>query len=236
MTTPAAQPEHADAVARARAYDAWFDHGWGAYAQRVERAALLAALGEIAGQRVLDIGCGTGRFTRALEEAGAHITGVDVDTAALAIAAGRVDGPLVHADAHGLPFADDAFDLAVTITATEFLTDPALALDEAVRVTRPGGRLLVAALNPVSPWGLAHRREFRDPPWDDACLRKPAELDALTAGLGRVEAHAALYAPAALPGLRHVGPLLERIGRLAPGLAAFQIRLIHVPVGIHTGH
>lgn len=222
-------PVDDEALARARAYDAWFDRGWGGYAASVERAALLDALGDIEGQRVLDIGCGTGRFTAALERAGVHATGLDADAAALHIAATRLDGPLVHADAHALPFPDQAFDLAVTLTATEFLTDPTAALDEAVRVTRPAGRLLVAALNPASPWGLAHRQRLRHPPWDQACLHTPAELDALTTHRGHVEAHAALYTPTALPGLRILGPALERLGRLVPRWAAFQIRVIDLP-------
>ena len=210
---------------RARRYDRWFESRWGAYAFGVERAALLAAAGELAGQRVLDVGCGTGRFTAALEARGACVTGVDVDPAALAVARTRVAGALTLADAHTLPFADQAFDVVVSVTATEFLTDPPTALAEALRVTRTDGRVVLAALNPRSPWGLAHRRRLRDDDaWAQACLRTPHDLADLLPGEVRAERQAALYAPGAIPGLERVGPALERLGRrLAPDLGAFQV-------------
>ncbi|HSK22758.1 MAG TPA: hypothetical protein VK906_06265 [Egicoccus sp.] len=44
-------------------YDAWFDAPWGRYASQVERQALLDALGPLDGRELVDIGCGTGRFT-----------------------------------------------------------------------------------------------------------------------------------------------------------------------------
>lgn len=212
----------------ARVYDAWFDHGWGAYAFCVERRALLDAVSPLDRERTLDIGCGTGRFTAALEAAGAEVTGLDVDPAMLTVAAERVAGTLVGGDAHALPFGDDTFDLVVTVTATEFLTDSRTALAEAARVVRPHGRLVVAALNPASPWGLTHRRRFRHQPWNQACLRTPRELDRLLDGFGLMDGHAALHTPGALPGLTIAGPLIERLGRLAPGLGAFQIRVVEL--------
>jgi len=99
-------------------------------------------------------------------------------------------------------------------------------------VTRSGGRVAVAALNPASPWGLAHRRRLRRPPWDQACLRSPGELDALLAqvpGVAPRVAAGVLHAPAALPGVHRWGPWLERLGgRVAPRRGAFQIRVLGV--------
>ena len=65
-------------------------------------------------------------------------------------------------------------------------------------------------------------------PWTAACLRAPSVLRALLAAYGPVRTRAALYAPGAMPGLRRIGPLLERIGRPFPGLGAFQIALLDV--------
>lgn len=207
-------------------YDAWFDAPWGSYAFQVERQALLAALGALTGRQLVDVGCGTGRFTAALEQAGARVTGVDRDPGMLAVAASRVHGPLIEADAHALPFPDARFDVAVAVTLLEFADRPERIIDELVRVTRPGGRLVVATLNPSSPWGLAHRRELHQPPWTDACLRTRGELHDLVAGRGTVRQHAALYAPGAVPALRTYGPALERVGRLLPAAGAFQIAVV----------
>lgn len=210
----------------AAGYDAWFDAPWGRYASQVERQALLDAVGPLTGRQLLDVGCGTGRFTATFEQAGAQVTGVDRDPGMLTIAASRMTGTLIEADGHALPFPSAAFDVAVAVTLLEFADRPEQIIDELVRITRPGGRLVVATLNPSSPWGLAHRRELQRPPWTHACLRTRRELHELLAGRGSVRQHAALYAPGALPALTTHGPVLERIGRLLPTAGAFQIAVV----------
>ena len=216
-------------------YDAWFEQPWGAHAFRVERDALLAALGPLEGRRLLDVGCGTGRFTAAFEAAGAQVVGVDRDPGMVALAAQRTrSARLLVADAHQLPLEDNGFDLAVATTLLEFATSPQQAVDELVRVTRPGGRLVVAGLNPASPWGIAHRRRLRRPPWSEACLRTPGELRELLAERGELTLHPALYAPGAMPALSRLGPALERLRRIVPRLGAFQVAVVdlaghHVP-------
>lgn len=209
-------------------YDAWFDEPWGRYASQIERRALLDAVGPLTGRQLVDVGCGTGRFTAAFERAGARVTGVDRDAGMLAVAASRVTGPLIEADAHELPFPDARFDVATAVTLLEFADRPERIIDELVRVTRRGGRLVVATLNQASPWGLAHSSELHRPPWADACLRSRNGLRELVAGRGKVHQHAALYAPGAIPGLDFYGPALERIGRLLPTAGAFQIAVLDV--------
>lgn len=210
----------------ARAYDTWFDHGWGLYAFEVELTALRDALGELGGLRVADVGCGTGRFTANLEDAGGQLVAIDRDREMLELARQRVGGTVLHGDARALPLVDDAVDVAVAMTLLEFADAAEGIVSELVRVTRPGGRVALGALNPRSPWGLARHRELRRPPWTHACLRTPAELQRLLTAYGPVRAHAALYAPGAMPGLRRVGPLLERLGRPFPAFGAFQIALL----------
>lgn len=223
------QPDQPEQVLQAAEYDRWFDSRWGSYAFAIERDALLDALGPLDGKRVLDVGCGSGRFTAAFEAAGAQVTGVDADPAMLEIARRRTGAELLHGDGRALPLPDDGFDVAVAVTLLEFADRAEQVVDELVRVTRPGGRIAVATLNPRSPWGLAHHRKLRRPPWSQACLRTPDELRDLLTGRGRLELHAALYAPGGFPGVGRLGPLLERAGRPVAGVGAFQVATLDLP-------
>ena len=216
-------------------YDAWFDQPWGAHAFDVERDTLLDAISPLEGRRLLDVGCGTGRFTAAFETAGAHVVGIDRDPDMLARAQQRTrEARLLVGDAHQLPIDDNSVDVAVATTLLEFASDPDGVLDELTRVVRPGGRIAVAALNPASPWGLARRRRLRRPPWDEACLYTPTQLRVLLDGRGRLTLHPALYAPGAIPSLATLGSVLERLRHLVPRLGAFQVAVIDLPRHDHS--
>jgi demethylmenaquinone methyltransferase/2-methoxy-6-polyprenyl-1,4-benzoquinol methylase len=120
---------------------------------RVWRRATRAALGLRPGERVLDVGAGTGVSTGELARSGAYAVGTDISLGMLA--AGRRARPavtLLAGDALALPFRDATFD-AVTISfALRNVVDPGVALNELRRVTRPGGRLVVCEFSrPTSP-------------------------------------------------------------------------------------
>jgi demethylmenaquinone methyltransferase/2-methoxy-6-polyprenyl-1,4-benzoquinol methylase len=112
------------------------DRGW----RRATRAALALRPGE----RVLDVGAGTGISTEELARSGAFAVGADLSVGMLrAGRATRRTVPLVGGDALRLPFPDAAFD-AVTISfALRNVVDTEGALRELGRVTRKGGRLVV---------------------------------------------------------------------------------------------
>jgi ubiquinone/menaquinone biosynthesis C-methylase UbiE len=90
------------------------------------------------------------------------VLGVDVSAGMLAVAAARVPGRLIRADARRLPMPDAIAGAAVTIATPEFV-DPAAVLAELARITRPGGRIVALTLNPSSPWGLLDRPTRRAP-------------------------------------------------------------------------
>jgi len=219
----AAAPPIGDAVA---AYDRWFDSPWGRYAFEVERATLERAVGPVDSRSVLDVGCGTGRFTAAMEQHAGSVAGVDLDPAMLAVAARRVKASLFVADAGCLPFEVATFDVTVAVTLCEFVTDPHVVVGELNRVTRPGGRIAIGALNPLSPWGVARRRRLQRPPWQTAHFFTRRELEALGRPFGRVTLHAALFAPGAIPGLGRIAPVLEGLGRACSRFGAFQVLVI----------
>jgi len=89
--------------------------------------------------RLLDVGCGTGEDTRALPGRG---VGLDASAVMIGEAAGR-GGAFVRGDAHALPFPDGTFEGCRADRTFQHLADPERALAELVRVTRPGGRVVV---------------------------------------------------------------------------------------------
>lgn len=110
---------------------------------RYWRWATRKALALRPGERVLDLAAGTGVSTLELSKSGAWCVAADFSQGMLA--AGRFRRvPMVAGDAMALPFADESFD-AVTISyGLRNVADPDLALREMLRVTKPGGRLVVA--------------------------------------------------------------------------------------------
>jgi SAM-dependent methyltransferase len=201
-------------------YDAWFDSPWGRYAWRIETGIVLGALGPLAGRRVADIGCGTGRLLGILTSSGAAALGIDIDPGMLALAATR--GPVARADANRLPLADASMDAAVTVATLEFTADPAKVLAEMARVTRPGGRLVAAVLNPASLWGILDR-PARRAPYSGGCFLARADLLTLGRRHGQPSLSGALFAAARLPARQLLGPVLETTGKLTPRFGAFQV-------------
>jgi ubiquinone/menaquinone biosynthesis C-methylase UbiE len=138
-------------------YEAWYETARGRRASRAEKqllGRLLAALPDA--RAVLDVGCGTGHFTRWLAQRGLRPIGLERSPAMLAELRKNVPGcPALLADAHALPVRDRGVDLALFVTTLEFLDDPRRALAEAARVARCG--VIVLALNRWSVGGVSRR-------------------------------------------------------------------------------
>ncbi|MBB5871275.1 demethylmenaquinone methyltransferase/2-methoxy-6-polyprenyl-1,4-benzoquinol methylase [Allocatelliglobosispora scoriae] len=126
---------------------------------RAWRKATAAALALKPGEKVLDLGAGTGVSTVDLARGGAFAVGSDLSLGMLGVGRRvRPEVPLVAGDALALPFADGVFD-AVTISfALRNVVDTAGALREMARVTKPGGRLVVCEFSHPT-WG-AFRKAY----------------------------------------------------------------------------
>lgn len=120
---------------------------------RAWRRATRAELALAPAERVLDVGAGTGVSTAEFTATGAFAVGVDLSLGMLAAGRRHRPGlPLLGGDALSLPFSDGSFD-AVTISfALRNVVEPGAALAELLRVTRPGGRLVVCEFShPTNP-------------------------------------------------------------------------------------
>jgi ubiquinone/menaquinone biosynthesis C-methylase UbiE len=165
-----------------------------------ERASRLNALLEIArpepGDRVLDVGCGTGHRAITLAHRVAWVTGFDLTPAMLEQArglqaeAGIANLGWVQGDAVDLPFADGEFTLVLSQAMFHHAADPAATLKEMRRVCAAGGRIAVSDLTPSPDKSAAFDaiELLRDPSHAHALTLD--ELRALGAGLGLEEIEA----------------------------------------------
>lgn len=141
----------------ARAYETWYETRRGQRADQAERVLLEWLVGQSPGaETLLEVGCGTGHFAAGLERRHQRVVGLDRSPAMLAELHRRhPELPVVLGDGHTLPFRDGAVDVTLFVTTLEFLERPAVALREAVRVSRRG--LVVLALNRWSLGSLSRR-------------------------------------------------------------------------------
>jgi ubiquinone/menaquinone biosynthesis C-methylase UbiE len=130
---------------------------------------ILEHLGDIGGGRVLDIGCGKGRFARLVQERNpqAEVWGLDISVEML-----RFAGAPLHTAAGSmteLPFADGVFDGAYATESLEHAVEIDRAVAEMCRVVKPGGRIAVIDKN-AEHWG-----RLKTPEWEKWFSRKELE-------------------------------------------------------------
>ena len=175
---------HPDSVS---GYEDWYENT-GRRADRLEKALLQQLLAHFPRPTsLLEVGCGTGHFTRWLGLQGLETAGLDRSLPMLAEAVRLGSWRCLQGDALALPFSGNAFDLVTLITTLEFVGDPIQALAEALRVSRQGLLLGVLNRNSLLGWQL---KSNGGPIWGAARFSTPAELSRMVrraAGGRRVE-------------------------------------------------
>lgn len=126
-----------------------------AYNAHYDRPAVLAALGPVAGLRVLDAACGPGFYAQELAAHGAQVAAFDASAVMAGLARARLGGRAVVCRAAlgaALPYASGAFDLVVCALAIHYADDRGAAFAEFFRVLRPGGAAVVSVQHPLMDW------------------------------------------------------------------------------------
>jgi SAM-dependent methyltransferase len=125
------------------------------------------------GDAVLDVGSGTGALTASVVAVApsSRVVGIDPAAPYVAFAQTRHPGDLVRfevGDAQQLRFLNGSFDQTLSLLVLNFIPDPAKALDEMIRVTRPGGTVAAAV------WDYGQEMEMLRVFWDEALALNPA--------------------------------------------------------------
>ena len=117
------------------------------------RRIVVDAVGAVPGQRVLDLAAGTGTSSEPYADAGIDVVACDFSLGMLKVGKRRrPDIDFVAGDATNLPFADNSFDASTISFGLRNVNEPKKALTEMLRVTKPGGRLVIAEFSsPVVP-------------------------------------------------------------------------------------
>jgi len=127
---------------RPNIYERWYRTPKGKFVDVLEKRTIRELCGVRRGNKILEIGCGTGHFSAYFEELGAEVVGLDTSPEMLKMAKDlrgdlRVD--FSRGNAYHLPFDDNSFDLVAMITTLEFISSPGKALEEAFRVAAHDG-------------------------------------------------------------------------------------------------
>ena len=153
-------------------YEAWYQTARGSWIAGREFDLMMPLLGPSAGATLLDVGCGTGHFSRRFAAAGLRVTGLDPDPAMLDYARGLGGGvDYLRGTATALPIDDNAYDYVTAVTSLCFIADAPGALREMWRVARR--TVLLGLLNRRS---LLYRQKHGRGAYQGARWDTPADI------------------------------------------------------------
>lgn len=141
----------------ARVYDAWYQSPEGRAIDTSVEKFIRSLVKPMPGERVLDVGCGTGNQLLMLNRLGLNISGIDASQPMIDRARERLGNrcTLMTGMAEDLPFDDNEFDLVLLINTLEFLDHPLQALREAGRVASK--KVFIGVINSLSWHGLVKK-------------------------------------------------------------------------------
>ena len=176
-----------DFNALAQEYERWYDTPRGREYDRVQQRDVRLLLPPArSGASLLDVGSGTGHWSRFFLSMGYQVQGIDISPEMIETARQVVDNcTYTQADACEIPFANEIFDVVAAMATLEFVSAPEIALGEMIRCLRTEGILLIGTLNRIAP--INHRRLMeKRPPYASAHLYGPEELYELLSPYGTV--------------------------------------------------
>lgn len=176
---------------------------------------------DTAGRRVLEVGCGAGGMLGPLQRYG-EATGLDIDHEYLSYCKTRGFSRVLCGSGYELPFADASFDLVCLFDTIEHIPDDELALREARRVCKPGGRVFVSVPAYAWLWSQNDRTAHHFRRYTAGRLR--AVLQRAGFVPQKVSYFNTLLLPLIVPSVLWQ-KLMDRLGRLPPGFNNMSVEL-----------
>jgi len=214
-------------------YRRWYETPLGARVDADEKEIVFKLADLKPGERVLDMGCGDGNYTGPAAGRTGSAVGLDRSPAMLRAAAKRLGGRpglrWVEGDGLSLPFRDSSFDVVLIVTVLCFAADPQAVVNEAFRVLRCGGRLILGELGRYSSWAFTRRIRglLGSTTWRNARLFAPRDLRVLLERAGFTDtttAAAVFYPPVQHALVTRAYGTIERFGRrCCPWAGAFLV-------------
>lgn len=168
----------------AKNYNQFYESLKGKQVDEIEKAIVRQLIHSMVGRgNMLELGCGTGHWTKFFCKEGFHVTAIDLSEAMLLEAQKKNIrcATFLRTDAANLPFDDNSFSVLASITMLEFVEDVNKIFNEIDRVLKPGGYLLVGWLNALSELG---KNKNSDEIYRHARLYTPVEIRQLLSRFG----------------------------------------------------
>jgi ubiquinone/menaquinone biosynthesis C-methylase UbiE len=203
-------------------YDRWYETPVGAAVDRMEKRAFLKVLEPKVGERLLEVGSGTGHWSLWFRSLGLKVTGLEIAPNIVAVAQDKIGASrrnegaqFLRGDGCKLPFRNGSFDITTAVTALEFIPEMLMALDEMWRCTRAGGRMVVGVLNRRSFFARQRRREAetRKTVFSEAHFFERRELKELLGRYGNASVVTSTYLYPSAPGVK-LGAVFEVLGKI----------------------
>jgi ubiquinone/menaquinone biosynthesis C-methylase UbiE len=207
---------HFDFERVADSYDGWYDSARGTMYDRFEKQAIDKLLADIAKHsRLLEIGCGTGHWSKYFSDKSFDVTGIDISAKLISIARQKhiPNSRFEIADGRNLPFEDETFDVAAAITVLEFASEPERVVSEMVRcVKKSNGILIIGVLNALSRYNQK-RKNKPGSVYSSAHLFSPRQIRDLLSQYGILRLRTTGFLPEK-KWMLGVSPLWEYLGQL----------------------
>ncbi|MEA3505496.1 MAG: class I SAM-dependent methyltransferase [Bacteroidota bacterium] len=146
-------------------YDQWYNKPMGKFVDDIQTKKILEMFPFKKGITVLDVGCGTGNYSIKLASMGCDVVGIDVSDNMLKIAQQKakkqnLDINFINMDILKHTLKKESFDVVVSVTAFEFISNIAEAYKQIKKLVKPEGHILVGTIHKESPWGELYASEY----------------------------------------------------------------------------